>query len=90
MELRDSVVFSIVQRVMEFERIGRVYVRLGHVGSAVGKICSVFDFILHTAYTVDACAFTGILPSLSLIDMVYWRADTKVRPASVRGVVVDF
>jgi hypothetical protein len=28
----------------------------------------VFNFILPTAYTVDACALTSILPSLSLID----------------------
>jgi hypothetical protein len=69
-ELRDSVVFSIVQTVMEFERIGR--------------------FILHTAYTVDACALTSILPSLSLIDMTYCTADTKATPASVHCVGVDF
>jgi hypothetical protein len=40
--------------------------RLGYVGSTVGKICFVFDFILHTEYTVDACALFSILPSLSL------------------------
>jgi hypothetical protein len=28
-ELRDSIVFSVVQTVMEFERIGWVYARLG-------------------------------------------------------------
>jgi hypothetical protein len=40
-------------------------------GSTDGKICSVFDFILHTAYTEHACALTSILPSLSLIDIFY-------------------
>jgi hypothetical protein len=55
-----------------------------------GKICFVFDFILHTAYTVDACAVIGILPTLSLIDMIYCTADTKATPASVQGVGVDF
>jgi hypothetical protein len=45
--------------------------RLGYVGSTVGKICFVFDFIFHTTYTVDACALTSILPSLSLIDILY-------------------
>jgi hypothetical protein len=56
----------------------------------VGKICFVFDFILHTAYIVDAYALTSILPSLSLIDMIYRTADTKATPASVQGVGVDF
>jgi hypothetical protein len=41
----------------------------GYIGSTFGKICFVFDFILHTAFTVDACACTSILPLLSLIDM---------------------
>jgi hypothetical protein len=50
----------------------------------------VFDFILHTAYTVDACVLTRILPSLSLIDMTYCKADTKATSASVQGVGVDF
>jgi hypothetical protein len=53
-----------------------VYVRLGYVGSTAGKICLVFDFILHTAYTVVACAITSILTSLSLID-IYCKADTS-------------
>jgi hypothetical protein len=56
----------------------------------VGKICFVFDFILPTANTVDACALTSILPSLSLIDMIYFAPDTKATPASVQGVGVDF
>jgi hypothetical protein len=56
----------------------------------VGKICFVFDFIFHSAYTVDACALTSILPSLSLIDMMYCTPDTKATPASVQGVGVDF
>jgi hypothetical protein len=99
-DLRDIFDFSVVQTVMAFERIGWVWVGLvlvrlgwvglGWVGSTVGKICFVFDFILHTAYTVDACALTSILHSLSLIDMMYCTADTKETPASVQGVGVDF
>jgi hypothetical protein len=54
------------------------------VGNAVGKICFVFYFILHPAYTVDAYALTSIQPSLSLINMTYCTADTKVTRASVR------
>jgi hypothetical protein len=50
----------------------------------------VYDFIVHAAYTVDACAVTSILPSPSLIDMIYSKADTKATPASVQGVGVDF
>jgi hypothetical protein len=46
-------------------------------------MCFVFDFILHIAYTVDACALTSILTSLSLIDMIYCTADTKATPASI-------
>jgi hypothetical protein len=42
-----------------------------------------FDFILHTAYTVGACALTSILPPHSLIDMTYCTADTKATPASI-------
>jgi hypothetical protein len=38
------------------------------------KVCFVFDFILHTEYTVDACALTRLLPSLSIIDMTYCAA----------------
>jgi hypothetical protein len=60
------------------------------VGSTVGKICFVFDYILHTAYTVDAYALTSILSSLSMIYMMYCTADTKATPASVQGVGVDF
>jgi len=60
------------------------------VGGTVGKICFVFDFILHTTYTVDACALTSILTSLSLTEMLYCTADTKATPASVQGVGVDF
>jgi hypothetical protein len=63
--------------------------RLGYVPSRVGKICFVFDFILHIAYIVDACAVTSVLPSLSLIDMTHCTAHTKPMPASVQGVV-DF
>jgi hypothetical protein len=46
--------------------------------------------LFFTAYTVDACAFTSILQSLSLIDMIYCTPDTKATPASVQGVGVDF
>jgi len=53
-------------------------------------ICFVFDFILHTPYTVDACALTSVLLSLSLIDVIYFKADRKAMPASVQGVGVDF
>jgi hypothetical protein len=53
-------------------------------------ICFVFDFIIHTAYTVDACALTSILSSLPLTDMIYYTADTKATPASVQDVCVDF
>jgi hypothetical protein len=56
-KLRDSVAFSVVQTVMEFERIDWVsssFVRLVYVGSTVGNITFVYDFIFHTAYTVDA------------------------------------
>jgi hypothetical protein len=49
----------------------------------------VFNFILHIAYTVDACAFIRILPTLSLIDMMYCTADTKATPASVQ-IFMDF
>jgi hypothetical protein len=58
------------------------------VGSTVGKICFVHDSIVHTAYTVDTCALTIILPSLSLID-IYCTAETKATPASVQGDGVD-
>jgi hypothetical protein len=53
-------------------------------------VCFFFDFILHIAYIVDACVLTTILPSLSLIDMIYFTADKKATPASVQGVGVDF
>jgi hypothetical protein len=56
----------------------------------VGKICFDFDFILHIAYAVDACALTSILLSLSWIDMTHCTADTKATPTSVQGVGVDF
>jgi hypothetical protein len=56
----------------------------------VGKIYFVFDFILHTANSVDACALTNILPLLFLIDSVYFTADIKATPASVLGFGVDF
>jgi hypothetical protein len=74
---------------MEFEGI-QAYVRSRHVGNAVGQICFVFDFILHFAYTVDAYTLTSILPSLSLIIMIYCTANTKVTTASVQGVGVYF
>jgi hypothetical protein len=70
--------------------VGLGWVRLGWVGSTVVKTCFVFHFIIHTAYTVDSCALTSILPSLSLIHMIYFRSDTKATPVSVQGVGVDF
>jgi hypothetical protein len=63
---------------------------LGSPGSTLDRIYLVFDFILHTAYTVDACALTSILPSLSLIDMIYCKPDRKATPAPVQGVGIDF
>jgi len=66
------------------------YVTLGWVGSTVGKICFVFYFILHNTYTLNASALPSILPSLSLIDMVYCTPHTRATPASVQGVGVDF
>jgi hypothetical protein len=68
--------------------LGKVRLVLGYVGSTVGKICFIFDFILHTAYTVDACALTFILPSVSSKD-IYFTADTKATPVSFQGVGVD-
>jgi hypothetical protein len=47
----------------------------------------VFDFIIHIAYTVDACALTSILLSLSLIDMIYYRPETKATPASILSLI---
>jgi hypothetical protein len=64
--------------------------RSGGVANTDGKFCFVFGIILHIAYTVDACALTSILLSLSLIDTIYFPADTKATPASVQGVRVDF
>jgi hypothetical protein len=98
MELRDFVVFLVLQTVMEFERIAEFmlgyvsfgWFRLGYVGNTVRKICFVFDFILHTGYTIVACAFTSILLSLSLADIFYFTADTNATPASFQGVSVDF
>jgi hypothetical protein len=75
---------------LHYAWFGCVYVRLSEIGSTVGKIFLVFDFIIHTAYTVGACALTSILPSLSLMGMLYSTADTKATPASVQGVGVDF
>jgi hypothetical protein len=49
-----------------------------------------FRFFLHTAYTVGACALTSILPSLSVIDMIYFTAEIKATRASVQGLGVDF
>jgi hypothetical protein len=56
----------------------------------VGKIWFVIDYILHTAYTIDACALTSYVPSLPLIDMVDFTADTKATLVSIRGVCVEF
>jgi len=48
----------------------------------VGKICFDFDFIIHTAYIVDTFALTTILPSVTLIDIVYLTTDAKATLAS--------
>jgi len=40
-------------------------------------------FIIHTAYTVDACAFTSILPPVTLTDMIYCTERIKATPASI-------
>jgi hypothetical protein len=50
----------------------------------------VYDFILHMAYTVDESALTSILPSLSLINMIYSREGIKATLTSVKCVKVDF
>jgi hypothetical protein len=47
--------------------VGLGYVTLRYVRSTVCKVCFVFDFILHSAYTVDAGALTSLLTSLSFI-----------------------
>jgi len=52
-------------------------VRLCKVGRTVRKICFVSDFILHTAYTADACALTSILPSLSLMWYIVRRTQKR-------------
>jgi hypothetical protein len=64
--------------------------RLCWVGSKVGKICLVFDFIQDTVYTLYACALASILPSLSLIDSCYCTADINATLGSGQGVGVDF
>jgi hypothetical protein len=56
----------------------------------LGSVRLDFDFILHTAHTVDVCALTSILPSRSLINMTYFSEVTKVAPASIQGVGVNF
>jgi hypothetical protein len=69
MELRNFVVFSQLETAMEMKDFGEF--RVGYVGNTVGKICFVFDFILHTACTEDESALTTIQPSLSLIDVIH-------------------
>jgi hypothetical protein len=74
-------------------RLGLVWFGLvwfGLVGSTVANICLVFDFILHTVYTVYACALTSVLPSLSIIGMIYCTANTKATPVSIECVGVVF
>jgi hypothetical protein len=56
----------------------------------IGTSLCALDYCMKTAYIVDACALTSLLPSLSLIDMTYCKADTKATPESVQGVDVDF
>jgi hypothetical protein len=47
----------------------------------------LFHFRLYSS--VDACAFIRILPTLSLIDIIYCTADTKATPASLQ-IFMDF
>jgi hypothetical protein len=75
--------------LVRFGSVRLGWVGLGWIGNTVGKICFVFNFILHIAYTVDAFALPGILPSLSLIGTTYCTANTKATQASVQGVGVD-
>jgi len=49
-----------------------------------------FDFILHIAYIVDACALTDILPSISFIGMVCFRTYTKATPCRFRASASNF
>jgi hypothetical protein len=49
----------------------------------VGKICFIFEFVFHTAYSVDACALTSTLRSLSLIDMICCAPGTKATLVSI-------
>jgi hypothetical protein len=56
----------------------------------VPSVTCVSFSILHTAFTVHACALTSILSSLPLIDMTYCTPDTKATLASFEGVGVDF
>jgi hypothetical protein len=63
---------------------------LGQVGCTVGETYFVLDFILHTTYTVDACALTSILPPLFLLDKVHFTAGTEATPESVLGFSVNF
>jgi hypothetical protein len=49
----------------------------------------VFDFIVHTTYTLDACALTSILPSLSLIEYIVRRTE-KCRRRRFRASALIF
>jgi len=66
--------------------------RLGQVRleAQSARFVSFFYFIHHTAYTIDTCTLTSILPSLSLMDMIYCTMDTKAMLPLVQGVAVDW
>jgi len=53
-------------------------------------ICFVFEFILQTAYNMDACALTSIQLSLCFIDMIYFTAYIEATLASVQCVGAHF
>jgi hypothetical protein len=45
------------------------------------------DFILHNVVVLHACAVAMIRPPHTLIDMTYFRAETKATPASINGSI---
>jgi hypothetical protein len=49
-----------------------------------------FSIFSSNAFAVDGCPLTSIVPSLPLIDLVYFTEDTNATPAWVQRVLVDF
>jgi hypothetical protein len=75
-EPRDYVLFSVVQTVMEFERIA-----LGWVGSTVGKM---FRFRFYSSHYIHRRRM-GTYQHTAFADLdIYFTADTKATPASVQ------